>query len=56
LDRDPAEKPDDKKTCPTTPDPMERHLQCPNCGARLFNRSCKWWCSRCNYHESCADM
>jgi len=23
------------------PDPMTRHLQCPTCGAKLFNRSCK---------------
>ena len=35
-------------------DPMSRHLQCPNCGKKLTNRSCKWWCA-CGYHESCAD-
>ena len=35
-------------------DPMDRHLQCPNCGKKLTNRSCKWWCA-CGYHESCAD-
>ena len=35
---------------------MDRHLFCPTCNARLFNRSCKWWCPTCGYHESCADM
>lgn len=45
---------EEKKRAEPPPDPMARHLQCPNCGKKLTNRSCKWWCA-CGYHESCAD-
>lgn len=29
---------------------------CPNCGAALVNRGCKYRCSRCHYFMSCSDF
>jgi acetyl-CoA carboxylase beta subunit len=29
---------------------------CPNCGARLHNRGCKYRCPRCHYFMSCSDF
>jgi len=54
TDRPAEPEPADACSADTPDDAQARHLFCPNCGAKLFNRSCKWWCA-CGYHESCAD-
>lgn len=44
-----------------TPQPMpppprcDFRLICPNCGAAMFDRSCKTRCSRCHFFTDCSD-
>lgn len=33
----------------------EPMLYCPTCNAKLEQRKCKLFCSRCGYYMSCAD-
>ncbi|HLA62938.1 MAG TPA: hypothetical protein VK610_00805 [Rhodothermales bacterium] len=46
-------EPEAIEACSTRGHPWDH---CPNCGARLENRRCKYVCPGCHYFASCCDF